>query len=325
MKISNPRISVVLATYEGGSFLIDQIQSIINQAKPPDELVVIDDCSTLDPFPVLNSMLELGEIEFIYDRNFKNCGSNYSFRKGVALSTGDLIFFSDQDDIWYFNKIKAHADLHSLEPEAMVVFNDCEYLIGQKTIESPTKAEVIKSYHGGLDHFVAGCCTSFKRPVAEAVSSNLFNFLNYDDQVHAIGRVSKTRVYLNQPLQSYRRHENNQSQLPQNRPEMNRNRLKKYKNFFFNLVVEKFFINFFIIDEDDLKYSRDILNNLEYNFGVEMIAFSSALESIRRLKSQNTIGVKLKIILSLLRNRNFLKVVGGFLLWQIRFKSKQTL
>lgn len=318
----DPRVSVVLATYEGDRFLIDQVLSIINQTRLPDELVVIDDCSTDDPLPILSSTLELIDIELKYHRNLKNCGSNYSFRKGINLSTGDLIFFSDQDDIWYSDKIEAHLNVHRLRSDAMVVINDCEYLIGQKTVGSPTKAEVIQSYHGGLDYFVAGCCTSFKRPVADAVSLNLFSFLNYDDQVHAIGRISKTRVYLNQTLQRYRRHENNQSQLPQNLAELNKSKLIKYKSLSFKLLVEKLFINFFILDNTNLKQTKDLLDHFAFYFGNEMRVLSDVLAHIYCLKNSNTIREKLMIFVSLLGNRNFINILGGFLFWQVRLKTK---
>ena len=72
---------------------------------------------------------------------------------------------------------------------------------------------------GTIDHFVAGCCTAFDRVIASAVAKSLYNDLNYDDQVHMIGRILKRRFFLNQSLQLYRRHSNNESNIPQNNEE----------------------------------------------------------------------------------------------------------
>jgi glycosyltransferase involved in cell wall biosynthesis len=49
------KISVALCTYNGEQFLSRQLQSIQQQTRTPDELVVCDDCSTDHTIEILNS------------------------------------------------------------------------------------------------------------------------------------------------------------------------------------------------------------------------------------------------------------------------------
>ncbi len=39
------KISIALCTYNGAVFLPAQLESFLNQTRPPDELVIGDDCS----------------------------------------------------------------------------------------------------------------------------------------------------------------------------------------------------------------------------------------------------------------------------------------
>ena len=40
------RVSVVMCTYNGALFLAEQIESILQQTHPIDEIIIVDDCST---------------------------------------------------------------------------------------------------------------------------------------------------------------------------------------------------------------------------------------------------------------------------------------
>jgi glycosyltransferase involved in cell wall biosynthesis len=99
--------SVVLASYQGERFIGEQIDSILAQLGPDDELVVSDDSSTdgtvqvaaqsRDPrVRILTNSIRVGYVE--------------NFQRAIRESRGDRIFFSDQDDVWLPNKV-ASLDL----------------------------------------------------------------------------------------------------------------------------------------------------------------------------------------------------------------------
>ena len=99
------KTSVALCTYNGQSFLSEQLNSILNQTHPVDEIIICDDCSTdqtieiikyfKDKFPNLIQLFE----------NENSLGTIKNFEKAISLTKGDLIFLSDQDDIWFSSKV----------------------------------------------------------------------------------------------------------------------------------------------------------------------------------------------------------------------------
>jgi len=99
-------ISVVMTTYNGSSFLVNQIESILSQTKRPDEIVIVDDASTDNTFDILKEYQERYPDKIKIFRNVSNLGISKNFEKAAQLSIGDFIFFSDQDDIWEKEKIQ---------------------------------------------------------------------------------------------------------------------------------------------------------------------------------------------------------------------------
>jgi glycosyltransferase involved in cell wall biosynthesis len=98
-------ISVVLCTYNGASFIDEQMNSILLQTYTRLEIIISDDCSSDDTFEKLQTYAEKDPRIKLY-RNEKNVGYNINFSKACALSTGACIAIADQDDIWEEDKIE---------------------------------------------------------------------------------------------------------------------------------------------------------------------------------------------------------------------------
>lgn len=281
------KISVVMSLYNGEKYLVKQLESIKNQTLLPDEIVFVDDASLINPSHLIKSVLDGSGINYLILINDKNQGVNYCFRKGVKNATGDIIFFSDQDDIWLETKIQTVINFFNENTNASVVINDCSFLMGKKILSYPTKAEVIISYSGTLDHFVAGCCTSFNKEIINAVNNGLYDNLNYDDQVHEIGKVLKQRYFLNESVQLYRRHLNNHSVIPQNNGVVNTNILRKN----FNQIIYKFgefsHINLLKMNKSELEEHKKKLEVLSKNKTNEYQNQLLVVELINLLKDES--------------------------------------
>lgn len=103
--VNAPALSVVMATYNGEQFLAAQLDSILGQTMLPDEIVVVDDCSTDSTVSILKCYAEKNHrIKFFV--NEKNVGINGSFSRALQLSVGEFVFLSDQDDVWLDRKIE---------------------------------------------------------------------------------------------------------------------------------------------------------------------------------------------------------------------------
>ena len=100
------KYSIVLATYNGSKYIKQQLDSFKNQTRIPDEIIICDDGSSDNTITIIESYIkENSELNIILYKNEYNLGYSANFYKAANLSTGDVIFFSDQDDIWNKDKI----------------------------------------------------------------------------------------------------------------------------------------------------------------------------------------------------------------------------
>ncbi|MBR3455703.1 MAG: glycosyltransferase [Bacteroidaceae bacterium] len=93
-------ISVAMATYNGGRFIRQQIDSVLNQTIQDIELVICDDCSSDDTWDILNEYAKQ-ESRIHILRNEQNIGYKNNFENAIRLCRGDFIALADQDDIWF--------------------------------------------------------------------------------------------------------------------------------------------------------------------------------------------------------------------------------
>ena len=88
------KTSVIIPTYNRPEDLKNCIRSILNQSVKPDEVIVIDD-GNLPEFPLLKECKDTGIHCIFHKKNIP--GLTASRNAGVKLSTGDIIFFLDDD------------------------------------------------------------------------------------------------------------------------------------------------------------------------------------------------------------------------------------
>ncbi|WP_298014024.1 glycosyltransferase family 2 protein [uncultured Megasphaera sp.] len=123
-------ISVALCTYNGEKYIGEQLQSIITQTVTPDEIIVCDDCSQDNTVSIVRAALNnyKGHWQVVCNQN--NLGYRKNFEKAIGLCHGDLIFLSDQDDVWNMNKIEVMEAAFE-DPEVILAFHDAE-LVDEK-------------------------------------------------------------------------------------------------------------------------------------------------------------------------------------------------
>jgi glycosyltransferase involved in cell wall biosynthesis len=101
--MERPLVSVVLCSYNGGKYLAQQVDSILRQSYSPFELIISDDASTDGTREVLKQYEHHVAVRIFYGEKNIGLTRNFAFASGKAK--GQLIAFSDQDDIWLENKI----------------------------------------------------------------------------------------------------------------------------------------------------------------------------------------------------------------------------
>lgn len=118
------KISVVLCTYNGEKYIKEQLDSILSQTYPIDEILVLDDGSTDGTMDIVRKMLENSSIKSEIIQNSVNLGAAGNFMKGIKLAQGDWILTSDQDDVWFEHKVEDFVKLFETQRECVLAFSD---------------------------------------------------------------------------------------------------------------------------------------------------------------------------------------------------------
>ena len=101
-------VSVIIPTYNRKDFLIKALDSVLNQTYANIEVLIIDDASTDD---TKNSILKYNDNRIKYFKNPTNLHAAESRNIGIKKSSGELIAFLDDDDIWLNDKIEKQVKL----------------------------------------------------------------------------------------------------------------------------------------------------------------------------------------------------------------------
>ena len=104
-------ISVAMTTYNGEKYVKEQLESILEQTKPVDEIVIMDDKSTDETVEIIKKIQEKSEVKIILEVNKENVGYIENFRRAIKKTKGDIIFLCDQDDVWYKGKVEVMSGL----------------------------------------------------------------------------------------------------------------------------------------------------------------------------------------------------------------------
>ena len=156
-------ISVCLATYNGEKYLRQQIDSILSQLEQGDELVVSDDGSKDSTLEILRSYNDT-RIKVLHNQSIH--GVNGNFENALIHAKGDIIFLSDQDDVWISGKVEACVnalkDCECVVHDAIVVNMNLE-------VKNPSFFTERKSGPGFWKNIYKntylGCGMAFKREV----------------------------------------------------------------------------------------------------------------------------------------------------------------
>lgn len=102
-------VDVVMCTYNGERYLREQLDSIIGQTYPIHRLIVQDDRSTDGTVAIVREYAARYPFISLYV-NGRNLGYNLNFKSAVMRATADFVAISDQDDVWFADKIARQVE-----------------------------------------------------------------------------------------------------------------------------------------------------------------------------------------------------------------------
>lgn len=203
-------ISVCIATYNGEKYIKEQLFSILEQLGKDDEIIISDDCSTDNTIGIIDKLSD-SRIKLFFN---KEKGYTSNFENALKQVSGDVVFISDQDDIWNPNKVR--ICLEELKTADLVV-SDCQLINSANEIISDSYFElrsVKKSSCGNLIKFsYLGCCLAFRSEILKKVLPFPSNrqFCTHDNWLFLVGSFLFKHKVLDDKLIYYRRHDGNVS------------------------------------------------------------------------------------------------------------------
>lgn len=206
------RISLAMTTYNGEKYLKEQLDSIYKQTLIPDEIIVVDDCSTDHTLEILEQYKE--EKGLVYYINEKNIGYNQNFAKAISLCTGDYIALSDQDDIWMPEKIEKTFDLLvEIEDDKPALVSSFVVPTDEKMrIKGIRKRIVALEYldwkYNLIKYTAQGCTIMFNKKLKLYILPIPENEI-FDAYIGLTATMVGNRFYLPEALMYYRIHSHN--------------------------------------------------------------------------------------------------------------------
>ena len=122
--VNKMKITLVMAAYNAEKTLSVTLQSILQQNRKPDELVIVNDYSTDCTAIVIESELKTAPFPVHIITNPENKGVAFSRNIGIGKANSELIAFCDADDILEPHCIEILVELARLVPTSIVFFGD---------------------------------------------------------------------------------------------------------------------------------------------------------------------------------------------------------
>ncbi|WP_312206221.1 glycosyltransferase family 2 protein [Epilithonimonas hominis] len=215
--------SVALCTFNGEKFLKEQLDSILNQTVTIDEIIVCDDGSTDATISILNSYKEkFPEIFNIYI-NEENLRSVKNFEKAISLCQNEIIFLSDQDDVWEKNKVEKYLDYFKKERE-IAVFCSNAFIINEKgaKLEKNTIWDIFKLFKQNniqynyfqifnlIGNIATGANMAFRKKIINNILPLPEKNFHHDEWIALVSSSNNSFCFVDEKINNYRIHSDQQ-------------------------------------------------------------------------------------------------------------------
>ena len=136
-------VSVVVPCYGHAAFLPDMFESMLAQTRPPDEVVLVEDCSPDDTAEILQTLISAhpelagGRVSLL--RNDRNLGQAASLNRGIANASSDLIMILNDDDYLMHDAIESMLSWFGRYRDVALIGAHCIYFTGHEALASAPK------------------------------------------------------------------------------------------------------------------------------------------------------------------------------------------
>ena len=211
-----PKVSIIIPTYNREEFIVETINSVLNQTYKDFEIIVIDDGSTdntkqkLEPFSSKIKLIEQKNSERAVARN-----------NGVKNSSGEYIAFLDSDDLWIENKLEKQVELLATSSDVILTYGQ-SLRINEDGNKIKTAKRQLEGFSGDvfekllMRNFIVSATPLIRRECFEKTTGFETKYIPYEDwefwlRFSLLGKFH----FFNKPFAYYRIHKNQSVKLLQ--------------------------------------------------------------------------------------------------------------
>lgn len=211
-----PKICIVLATYNGEKYLAQMLDSLMEQSRPADLVIAVDDGSRDSSVQILNRYAQKLPMQITVLP--QNTGHRSAFTKSLSLAApqldeGDFIALADQDDVWLPQKLELlEKAMNSFD----MVYGDAQIIDANGNITAPSwraSEHLLEhlSVETQLTGFtnVTGCLMMFRASLLKSILPIPQNVPVHDQWITLCASVSQGYKAISEPVIQYRIHGNN--------------------------------------------------------------------------------------------------------------------
>lgn len=214
-------VTVIVALYNGERFIIEQLESIKNQERKPDEVIIADDGSKDDGPRLVKEFIDANNLtNWRLIINKTNKGWQKNFISNASVASGDYIFFSDQDDLWRKDKIRLMISTMEANPMINLLCGDNDFICYDGYEESFDAKDASRMRNDGSLEKVEytnenyhiqrpGCSMCIRKSFFKSIEPLWKEKWGHDDFCWKFALLSDSCYYLHSLLITRRRHATN--------------------------------------------------------------------------------------------------------------------
>lgn len=219
-------ISIALATYNGETYICEQLESLAAQTLLPSELIVCDDGSQDRTLELVEAFAKRAPFPVHIYRNEERLGYRANFMKAAGLCSGDLIAFCDQDDVWHRQKLACLSPQFD-SPNILLVYHNAWVTAADlKPVRAMLSRQIVERLTGRLLpspwFHPYGYMIIFRRQLItlsdlwrDSVDPNVSSStMAHDQWFFFLASMLGEAAFIDEPLVSYRQHGGNAYGLP---------------------------------------------------------------------------------------------------------------
>jgi len=198
-----------MATRNGEKYIKRQLESILMQLTPDDEVVISDDSSFDKTVNIIKGFSD-HRIHLYENNTFFS--PIFNIENALNKASGEIIVLSDQDDIWLDNKITViKRELTGASTGIKLIVLDGQMIDEHETLMHYSIFEQINSGKGLLkniyDNTYMGCCMAFSRDLLKIALPFPKDIPMHDMWLGLLAELFGTVKFVGEKTVLYRRHE----------------------------------------------------------------------------------------------------------------------